>query len=77
MSAPSYRSRSMVNALDQIISSGEQIGTDIPRTSARIAWWNQSSSTGTAPLPALWITSTKLSSWNALPSHKGQAISVR
>ena len=58
-SAPSNRSRSMTNALDQMLSSGGATSTWTPRTSRSVACSNHWSSTTATPLPELKITSTK------------------
>ena len=78
-SAPSKRSRSIRNALDQIISSIGINRTGKPSDSSRTACVNHSSSTSATPLPPEKIRSTKNSRSrppNALPSQCGKVSSV-
>jgi hypothetical protein len=56
-SAPSYRSRSITNAFDQMLSSAGATITVTPTTSRSLACSNQPSSTTATPLPELKITS--------------------
>jgi hypothetical protein len=60
-SPPSKRSRSMMKAFDQIISSAGQSREGMPSTSSSTECSNQRSSTRAIPLPELKITSTKSS----------------
>jgi hypothetical protein len=72
MSAPSYRSRYMMYAFDQIISSGGTSFTGTPSTSPSSACSNHAASTSAIAFPELKMRSTKSSPQRALPSQIGE-----
>src|SRR5947208_6625024 len=76
MSAPSNRSRSMMYAFIQIISSGAQSFTGMPSNASSRARSNHESSTSHNPLPARKIRSTISPSYVALASQCGNVSSV-
>ena len=76
MSAPSYRSRSMMKPFDQIISSAGISSTGMPSTVSSTACSNHSSSTYATPLPELKMMSTTSSPQRAFASQWGNVSSV-
>ena len=71
MSAPSKRSRSMMNALDQTIPSAGHSRTGRSSRVAGVAWRNHAWSTIVIPFPELQMRSTTAPAANTLPSQWG------
>ncbi len=71
-----YRSRSMMKAFDQIISSAGQSRAGTSSTVSSTACSNHASSTRAKPLPELKMRSITYSPTKALPSQCGNVNSV-